>query len=91
MSQIQRLKDSFDAAGGLSEENATCYLQILLTDQIRGFTRIQHMNDMDEWGYSFRLGSCKTWFVQDTEDTKVWLHSQNIIDQNSHLTWKLQI
>ncbi len=27
--------------------------------------------DMDEWGYSFRLGSAANWFAEDAEDARV--------------------
>jgi hypothetical protein len=29
--------------------------------------------DMDEWGYSFRLGSAAAWFAEDAEDARQWL------------------
>ncbi len=29
--------------------------------------------DMDEWGYTFRLGSAARWFEQDAEDAHDWL------------------
>jgi hypothetical protein len=47
-----------DATDSVAEEDATCYLQILL------------MADMDAWGYTFRLGSAKAWFEQDAELTR---------------------
>ena len=39
-----------------------CYLQILLADALHGVGRERLMQDMDEWGYSFRLGSTRAWF-----------------------------
>ena len=31
------------------------------------------MRDMDDWGYSFRLGSTEAWFEADAEDARAWL------------------
>ncbi len=90
MPEKQRLSNNIDAAGSSKEENASCYLQILLSDHIGDFTREMHMQNMDEWGYSFRLGSATAWFYQDAEDAKKWLQDQMIIDQYSNITWKLR-
>ncbi len=62
-----------DAGGDDSEENAVCYLQILLADEIPGVGRDRLMEDMDRWGYSFRLGSTRAWFEGDAEDAREWL------------------
>ncbi len=51
-----------DAGGDDAEESAVCYLQILLADRLRGVGRARLCEDMDEWGYSFRLGSTRAWF-----------------------------
>ncbi|CAG0910677.1 unnamed protein product, partial [Cyprideis torosa] len=56
-----------DAGGNYAEEDAVCYLQILLSDQIEGYNRDQCMDDMDAWGYSFRLGSARAWFEEDAK------------------------
>jgi len=69
-----------DAGGDVAEENAVCYLQILLSDQIPGFGRERQFADMDAWGYSFRLGSARTWFEQDAEDARHWLLQTGLID-----------
>ena len=42
--------------------------------------------DMDAWGYSFRLGSARTWFEQDAEDAREWLRERGIIDASGVLT-----
>lgn len=68
-----------DAGGDYDEENAVCYLQILLADEIPGFGRHRMMEDMDAWGYSFRLGSARAWFEQDAADAREWLLSRGII------------
>jgi hypothetical protein len=36
--------------------------------------------DMDEWGYSFRLGSTAAWFAEDADDARDWLISQGVLD-----------
>jgi hypothetical protein len=62
-----------NAGGDYDEENAVCYLQILLADRIAGFGRERCMTDMDAWGYTFRLGSARAWFENDAEDAREWL------------------
>lgn len=69
-----------DAGGDYAEEDAVCYLQILLADEIPGFGRTRMMADMDAWGYSFRLGSARAWFEQDAEEARNWLARYGIID-----------
>jgi hypothetical protein len=41
---------------------------------------------MDEWGYSFRLGSTRAWFEQDAEDARLWLLDHGIVDAMGCLT-----
>lgn len=62
-----------DASDSQAEEDATCYLQILLADELAGVGRDRLMTDMDMWGYSFRLGSARAWFDRDAEDARAWL------------------
>lgn len=66
------------------EEDATCYLQLLLADALRGFGMERAFADMDAWGYSFRLGSAKAWFERDAEDAAAFLqalpHLHGLID-----------
>jgi hypothetical protein len=69
-----------DASDSIVEENATCYLQILLADHLPGFARDQALQDMDAWGYSFRLGTARAWFEQDAMDARDWLLQQGLID-----------
>ncbi len=79
-----------DAGGGYDEENGVCYLQILLADHLPGFGRERMFKDMDEWGYSFRLGSSKAWFEEDAEDAREWLIQHHLIDKHDKTTWKLR-
>jgi hypothetical protein len=68
-----------DATDSDAEEDATCYLQILLADAIPGVGRARLMADMDAWGYSFRLGSTRAWFEQDAEDAREWLLQRDLL------------
>ena len=77
-----------DAGGDDLEENAVCYLQILLSDQLPGFGRERMCADMDAWGYSFRLGSARQWFEEDAEDARAWLLAQGLITEDGHPTWR---
>lgn len=61
------------------EEDATCYLQILLADGLPGVGRERLMADMDAWGYSFRLGSTRNWFEGDAEDARLWLEARDLL------------
>lgn len=79
-----------DAGGDDAEENAVCYLQILLADQLSGVGREQLCRDMDEWGYSFRLGSARVWFETDAEDARLWLIDAGIIDADGRVTGQLR-
>ncbi len=69
-----------DAGGDYDEENAVCYLQILLAGRLPGVGRERLMKDMDAWGYSFRLGSAKAWFERDAGDARDWLLEEGLID-----------
>jgi hypothetical protein len=68
-----------DATDSIAEEDATCYLQILLADALPGVGRDRLMADMDEWGYSFRLGSARRWFEQDAEDARDFLAALDLL------------
>jgi hypothetical protein len=79
-----------NAGGDYDEENAVCYLQILLADEIPGFDREAMMSDMDHWGYSFRLGSARAWFGQDAEDARAWLLNHGLIDASGNPTFRIR-
>ncbi len=79
-----------DAGGDYDEENAVCYLQILLADHIDDFGRMRMFRDMDQWGYSFRLGSARAWFEGDAEDALAWLLQQKLINEQQLPSWKLR-
>lgn len=79
-----------DAGGDYDEENAVCYLQILLAAKLNGCSADILMSNMDSWGYSFRLGSASAWFYHDAEDAQQWLLNEWLIDQNNVATGKLR-
>ncbi|MCX7033627.1 MAG: hypothetical protein NT046_06600 [Arenimonas sp.] len=68
-----------DATDSVPEEDAACYLQILLADQLPGVGRDRLMADMDAWGYSFRLGSARAWFEGDAEDARAFLATRGLV------------
>ncbi|MEY3371793.1 MAG: hypothetical protein RLZZ537_261, partial [Pseudomonadota bacterium] len=70
-----------DASDSVLEEDATCYLQLLLAERITGFGFARACTDMDTWGYSFRLGSARAWFEQDADDARTFLHERGILPQ----------
>jgi hypothetical protein len=79
-----------DAGGGYDEENAVCYLQILLSRQIAEMGQNRMFRDMDAWGYSFRLGSARAWFEQDAADAHDWLITHQLISLDSMPTGRLR-
>ena len=68
-----RIRIHTDASDSQFEEDATCYLQLLLADEIPGFGTDRAFADMDAWGYTFRLGSARAWFERDAEDAAEYL------------------
>jgi len=71
-----------DATDSIAEEDATCYLQIVLADELPGVGRARLMADMDAWGYSFRLGSTAAWFAGDAENARQWLVEHGLLDES---------
>lgn len=67
-----------DAGGDFAEENAVCYLQIVLAGEL-GLAVDEIARDMDDWGYTFRLGSAHAWYKQDANDAYVWLVQNGIL------------
>ena len=90
MSPERRESLDKDAGGGDLEEAAVCYLQILLADHIDKVGRVRLMQDMDSWGYSFRLGATRRWFEEDADDARAWLIAQELIDESSCVRFRLR-
>ncbi len=90
MDEQRRKNLDTNAGGNYQEEDAVCYLQILLSDFIPEMKQHLMLSDMDEWGYSFRLGSAKNWFEKDAEDALAWLQRKNIINHKQEITFLLQ-
>lgn len=80
-----------DASDSQLEENATCYLQLLLADHVHGFGRTRAFLDMDAWGYSFRLGSARAWFDSDAEDARAFLLHHGLIDVAERVLFRVRL
>jgi len=78
-----------DAGGDTAEEDAVCFLQIILAGQI-GLTPAVICADMDAWGYSFRLGAAQAWFERDAEDAREWLLRHGLLTADGALTFRLR-
>jgi len=77
-----------DAGGDHPEENAVCYLQILWADTLPNVGRERLFREMDEWGYTFRLGGAAAWFNADADDARDWLLRHGLIDADGRLTYE---
>ena len=62
--------------------------QVLVREDQLGRARM--LLDMDEWGYSFRLGSTRAWLERDAEDARNWLLTRALIDAEGNPTWRLR-
>ena len=76
----RRVQVHTDATDSVEEEDAVCVLQALLGDEIPGVGRDRILADMDEWGYTFRLGSARAYFERDAEAAWQWLFARGLID-----------
>jgi hypothetical protein len=79
-----------DAGGDDAEESAVCYLQVLMARSLPYAGAERMCRDMDEWGYSFRLGSAAQWFAEDAEDARRWLEQHGLIDAAGRVTHTLR-
>jgi hypothetical protein len=86
----RRAELNTDAGGDYQEEDAVCFLQILLAGEVPDLGRARMLADMDAWGYTFRLGSAKAWIEQDAADARAWLHRYGLIDQAGRPTWSVR-
>ncbi len=76
-----------DAGGDHQEENAVCYLQILLAGLLPNVGQLRMLQDMDAWGYTFRLGSAAAWFERDAADAREWLTARGLLDAQGMPTY----
>ena len=80
-----------DAGGDDLEEAAVCYLQVVLADCLAAVGRDRLMQDMDAWGYSFRLGSTRKWFWHDAEEALEFLINQRLLTESGEPTYVLRL
>lgn len=90
MTGARRARLYRDAGGDDLEESAVCYLQILLAAQIEQLGADRLMQDMDTWGYSFRLGCTRRWFTEDAADARRWLQQQRLLSAEGVVTFALR-
>lgn len=67
-----------DATDSIEEEDATCYLQIVLAGRLPSVGSARLMEDMDRWGYTYRLGSTRAWFEQDAVEAREFLLARGL-------------
>jgi hypothetical protein len=77
-----------DAGGDHQEENAVCYLQIVLAGMLPQVGRSRMFRDMDEWGYTFRLGDAASWFERDADDALAWLIDRRLLGNDGLPTYE---
>lgn len=90
MTPARRASLHTDAGGDDLEESAVCLLQVLLADELDGVGAARLMDDMDAWGYSFRLGSTRAWFEQDAADALEWLSAHALTDAAGRPAFRLR-
>lgn len=88
MTPARRASLERDAGGDDPEENAVCYLQVVLADRIANFGSERALADMDRWGYTFLLGSAARWFYEDSADARIWLQAHNVMDAEGQPTFR---
>ncbi|MFO0028536.1 MAG: hypothetical protein ACK558_06785 [Pseudomonadota bacterium] len=76
----RRARVHTDASDSVAEEDAACYLQIVLANHLPGVGCARIMADMDAWGYTFRLGSARAWFERDAAEVRDWLFTRGLLD-----------
>ena len=89
MDAARRARLDTDAGGEYAEEDAVCYLQIVLAGDL-GLSVGEVCADMDTWGYTFRLGSAQAWFERDAEDARVWLVRHGLLTESGVPTYRLR-
>lgn len=90
MSGVRRAALSTDAGGDDAEENAVCYLQVIWADLLPAVGRERLFEDMNAWGYSFRLGCARRWFREDASDARQWLQDAAILAADDQPTFRVR-
>ena len=90
MDSSRRLHLHTDAGGEFVEEDAVCFLQIVLAGFL-GLSVDTICTDMDAWGYTFRLGSAKKWFEHDAAEARAWLVQHGLLTEAGTPTWQLRV
>ena len=89
MDAARRARLDTDAGGEYAEEDAVCYLQVVLAAQV-GLSVGAICADMDAWGYTFRLGSAQAWFSRDADDARAWLRHYGLLTDAGEPTFRLR-
>ena len=89
MDAARRARLDTDAGGEYAEEDAVCYLQIVLAAQV-GLSVDAICADMNAWGYTFRLGSAQAWFSRDADDARAWLQHYGLLTDAGEPTFRLR-
>ncbi|MFO7583066.1 hypothetical protein [Guyparkeria sp.] len=83
MDEARRAAAHTDAGSDDVEEEAVCYLQILMAEHLEGFGRERALADMQAWGYTFRVGTPADWFAGDADRAVEWLLNQGLVQQTN--------
>jgi hypothetical protein len=86
MDATRRAAVHTDACGTDTEENAVCYLQALLADDVPGYSQARLLADMDAWGYHFISGSARAWLHGDSDDAQAYLRAHDLLDSRGCYT-----
>ncbi len=63
---------------------------LLLAVHLPGVGRERLMQDMDTWGYSFRTGATRNWFLGDADDAKAWLVGAGVLSATGKPLFRLR-
>lgn len=74
-----------DATDSIDEEDAVCVLQALLGEALAGVGAARILTDMDDWGYTFRLGSARAYMEGDADSAWAWLAQRGLVDAERRL------
>lgn len=90
MSRERRAVLDTDAGGDDAEEEGVCYLQLTLADEIEDVGRECLAADMEAWGYSWRLGSTRTWLAEEAAEARAWLASHGLVTGDGRPTFRVR-